>query len=292
VGTLNVGGEGMSVLGMLSFCIEKNGMSGTLMSGTGKMTVSGTTLTSFERMLPLNVGGEGTPVLGMPSFGIEKNSMSRSLMSRTSKTTALGTTLTSLGRMWWGTTARRQQCPILALTLTPPRRAVVDINDNRYRRSQRLPSPLPRSTTTTAKSQWLSFVIVNGGDDKHRRLQRRWMAAMVMTSLPPPSTTTTGWWPTARCCRHRRSRHRCCRHHALALASAITIAAAFAIVIAPPTLLSMVGCCVICRPLPAALSAVQICQPPPSCGASLMHFLLGRHPLLLTITSRCLSLFY
>ena len=60
----------MSVLGMLSFCIEKNGMSGTLMSGTGK-------------------------------------------------TIASGTTLTSLGRMWRGMTARRQQCPILTLTLAP-----------------------------------------------------------------------------------------------------------------------------------------------------------------------------
>jgi hypothetical protein len=55
----------------------------------------------------------------MPSFGIEKNGMSSTLMSGTGKTTALGTTLTSLGRMWRGTTARRQQCPILALTLAP-----------------------------------------------------------------------------------------------------------------------------------------------------------------------------
>ena len=31
-----------------------------------------------------------------------------------------------------------------------------------------LPSPLPRSTTTTAKSHWLSFVVVNGSDDDHR----------------------------------------------------------------------------------------------------------------------------
>jgi len=118
------------------------------------------------------------------------------------------------------------------------------------------------------------------------------MAAVAKTSLLPPSTTTTGWWPTTRCCRHRRSRRQCCHHHALVLASAVTIAAAFANVITPPTLLSMVGSCVICRPLPAASSAVQICQPPLSCGASLMLFLLGRRPLLLTIASRCLSLFY
>jgi hypothetical protein len=144
-----------------------------------------------------------------------------------------------------------------------------------------LPSPLPRSTTTTAKSHWLSFVVVNGGDDDHRR-----------PSLPPPSTTTTGWWPTAHRCRHRRSRRQCCCHHALALASVVTIAAAFANVIAPPTLLSMVGCCVICRPLPSASSAVQICQPPPSCGASSPIILLGRHPLLLTIANHCLLLFY
>ena len=31
----------------------------------------------------------------------------------------------------------------------------------------------------------------------------------------------------------------------------------------------MVGCCVVCRPLFAALSAVQVCQPPPSCDALL-----------------------
>jgi len=55
----------------------------------------------------------------MPSFGIEKNGMSGTLMSGTGKTTASGTTLTSLGQMWQGTTARRQQCPILALTLVP-----------------------------------------------------------------------------------------------------------------------------------------------------------------------------
>ena len=118
------------------------------------------------------------------------------------------------------------------------------------------------------------------------------MAAAAMTSLPPPSMMATGWWPTARRCRHRRHRRRCCRHHALALASAITITAVFAKGIAPPMLLSMVGCGVVCCPSPAVLSAVQICQPPPSCGASSMLFLLGCHPLLLTIASRCLLLFY
>ncbi len=110
--------------------------------------------------------------------------------------------------------------------------------------------------------------------------------------MPPPSTTMTGWWRTARHCRHRRRRRRCCRHHALALASAVTIAAAFANIIAPPTLLSMVGCCVVCHPLPAALSAVQICQPSPSCGALSKLFPLGCRPLSLTIASHCLSLFY
>ena len=63
-------------------------------------------------------------------------------------------------------------------------------------------------------------------------------------------------------------------------------------IIAPPTLLLMVGCCVVCRPSPAASSAVQICQSPPSCGASSMLFPLVRHPLLLSIASRCLLLFY
>ena len=42
-GTLNFWGEGTSVLGMLSFGIKKD-MSGTLISGTRKMTASGTTL--------------------------------------------------------------------------------------------------------------------------------------------------------------------------------------------------------------------------------------------------------
>ncbi len=118
------------------------------------------------------------------------------------------------------------------------------------------------------------------------------MAAAAMTFLPLPSTTMTGWWPTACHCHHRHRRCQCCHHHALALASVVTIAAAFVNVIAPPTLLSMIGCCGICCPLPAALSAVQICQPPLSCGALSMLFLLGRRPLLLTIASHCLLLFY
>ncbi len=50
------------------------------------------------------------------------------------------------------------------------------------------------------------------------------------------------------------------------LASTVTIAEACADITAPLTLLSMVGCCVVCRPLPAASSAVRICQPPPSCN--------------------------
>jgi hypothetical protein len=76
------------------------------------------------------------------------------------------------------------------------------------------------------------------------------------------------------------------------LAFTVTIAAAFANVIAPPMLLSMVGCCVVCRPSPATSSAVQICQSPLSCGVSSTLFPLGRRPLSLTITSRCLLLFY
>jgi hypothetical protein len=142
--------------------------------------------------------------------------------------------------------------------------------------------------TATVDDDDLQNPAVNSGDDNHCRLQRRSMVAVAMTSLPPPSTTTTEWWPTAHCCRRRR----CCRHHDLALASAVTIAAAFANVIAPPTLQSMVGCCVVCCPSPAALSALQICQPPPSCGASLTLFPLGRRPLSLTIASCCLLLFY
>jgi hypothetical protein len=113
------------------------------------------------------------------------------------------------------------------------------------------------------------------------------MAATVMTSLPLPSTTVMGWWPTARRCRHRRHLHQCCRHHTLALASAVTIAAAFANVIAPPMLLLMVDGCIVCHHSPAASSAVQFCQPPPSCGASSTLFPLGRIPFSLTIASHC-----
>ncbi len=64
------------------------------------------------------------------------------------------------------------------------------------------------------------------------------------------------------CCRRRRRRRRCRRHHALTLASAVTITAASANVTASPMLLSMVGCDVVCRPSPTALSAVRIYQPP------------------------------
>ena len=70
-----------------------------------------------------------------------------------------------------------------------------------------------------------------------------------------------------RCCRCCRHHHCCCRqchrHQALTLASTLTIAAASANVTVPPRLLSMVGCCVVCCSSPAALSAVQIYQPPP-----------------------------
>jgi hypothetical protein len=146
----------------------------------------------------------------------------------------------------------------------PPHCAVVKVDNDRYCRRQQLPSPLPQLTMTTSKSQRLLFVL-DGSNEGHCQLQRRLMATTAVTSLPPPSTPTTGWWPTARCCR----RHQCCHHHTLALVSTDTITAAFANVITPPTLLLMVGCCVVCRPLPAASSAVQICQPPSSCSASL-----------------------
>jgi hypothetical protein len=63
--------------------------------------------------------------------------------------------------------------------------------------------------------------------------------------LPPPPPSPLMLPPPPPCpCLYR--------HHRCSLAN----------VIAPPTLLSMVGCCVVCRSLPAALSAVQICQPP------------------------------
>ncbi len=112
--------------------------------------------------------------------------------------------------------------PPPSIFVSPCRRAVVDVDDDRYCRCRQLPSPLPQLTTMISKSQRLLFV-ADGDDDNHCRLQRRSMAAAAaMTSLPPPSTVTTGWWPTARCCRRRQCRH----HYALALASAVTIAAA------------------------------------------------------------------
>jgi hypothetical protein len=177
-------------------------------------------------------------------------------------------------------------CP-LSKFVSPPRHAVVNVDDDRYRRYQRLPLPLPQSTTATSKTQRLLFV-VDGGNDNHRQLQWWSMVVAAMKPLPPPSTTATRWWPIFCCCHHRQ----CCRHHALALASTVTIAAAFANVIAHPTLLLMVGCCVVCCSSPAALSTVQICQPLLSCGSSLMLFPLGRRPLLLTIARCCLLLFY
>ncbi len=95
----------------------------------------------------------------------------------------------------------------------------------------------------------MAMVTAIDGNDNHSQLQRWLMAAVAMTYLPLSSLTMTGWCGGC--------------HLALARASAVTIAAAFANVIASLTLLSMVGCCVICRPLPAGSSAVQICQPPP-----------------------------
>jgi hypothetical protein len=206
------------------------------------------------------------------------------LMSGTGKTTAPGTTLTSLGRMWQGTTARRQQCPILALTLAPlltlPIAAVAiaccrsqgrgrpeDIIAMAKTTSPPPPStdiaarpPPPLKTTTAISMQPLQRPLTLPRPQPSPLPSPLHLLQLLLPSLPSQPLS-------ARRCRHRRSRRRCCCHHNLALASAVTIAAAFANVIAPPTLLSMVGCCVICCPLPAASSAVQICQPPPSCGA-------------------------
>jgi hypothetical protein len=100
----------------------------------------------------------------MPSFGIKKNGMSGTLMSGTGKTTAPGTTLTSLGRMWRGTTAHRQQCPILALTLAPslalpiPAVAIARCRSQGQGRPEEViataktPSPPPPSTDIAARS--------------------------------------------------------------------------------------------------------------------------------------------
>jgi hypothetical protein len=51
--------------------------------------------------------------------------------------------------------------------VSPPCHVVVDVNDNRYRHRQQLLSPLPQSTTTTAKNQRLLFVTDGGNDDYH-----------------------------------------------------------------------------------------------------------------------------
>jgi hypothetical protein len=78
---------------------------------------------------------------------------------------------------------------------------------------------------------------------------------------------------------------------ALTLASAITIAAASADVTASPTLLSIVGCCVVCRPSPTASSTVQIYQPPPSCDRR--HFCFwAAVPFCLPSPATVLLLFY
>ena len=113
---------GIKNIGSLTLGMSNLGAaSGTLNSGTDDDNDA--TCLEGGCVGTLNVGGEGRSVLGMPSFGIEKNGMSGTLMSGTGKTIASGTTLTSLGRMWRGTTASRQQCPIgpiLALTLACP----------------------------------------------------------------------------------------------------------------------------------------------------------------------------
>ena len=62
-GTLNFGGEGMSILGTSSFGIKKDGMSVTLMSGTRKTTALGTTLTSLGWMRRGTTACQQCPIL-------------------------------------------------------------------------------------------------------------------------------------------------------------------------------------------------------------------------------------
>ena len=117
------------MLGMSNFGIENNGKSPLDMSNLGAASGtlnSGTNDDNDAAGLgggctgTLNLGGGGWNVsLGHVKLRHQKDGMSGTLMSGTCKTTASGTTLTSLGRMWRGTTACRQQCPILALTLAP-----------------------------------------------------------------------------------------------------------------------------------------------------------------------------
>ncbi len=106
--------------------------------------------------------------------------------------------------------------------------------------------------------------------------------------LPSPPAPIT--YHRCRCCRCRR-RRQCRCHHALTLASAITIAAASADVTASPTLLSMVGCGVVCRPSPTVSSAVPIYQPPPSCDCRRFRRR-AAIPFCLPSPATVLSLFY
>jgi hypothetical protein len=222
----------------------------------------------------LNVGGEGTSVLGMLSFGTEKIGMSGTLMSGTGKTTASGTTLTSLGRMWQGTMVRRQQCPILALTLAPslalPIAAVAIARCHSQGRGRpedviataKTPSPPPPSTdiaarplpplktTTSISTQPLQRPSTSPlpqlsplASPLHLLqplLLLPW-SSLPLPLPPPPMPPPPHPHPFLRCHYRCNLRQRHCTSDA-----------------------PVDGwLCVVFRSSPAALSAVQICQPPP-----------------------------
>ena len=259
VGMLGMSNFGIKNIGSLTLGMSNLGAaSGTLNSGTDDDNDA--TCLEGGCVGTLNVGGEETSVLGMPSFGIEKNGMSGTLMSRTGKTTASGTTLRSLGRMRWGTTGRRQQCPILALTLASllalPIAAVVIARCRSQRQGRpedviataKTLSPPPPLTDIAArpppplKTMTAIQCSLCSGRQHHRGHRYRCCRHHCICCSHCRRPCPLSCYHRCRCCRcrrhHRRCRRRRChRHHTLTIASAVTIAAAFANVIAPPKLL-------------------------------------------------------
>jgi hypothetical protein len=264
--TLNFGGEGTSVLGMLSFGIEKEGMSGTYILGSDAAGDNGApSKMPHPRPHPCPLAGLA-PSLPSPSPAASrmrtsrrrhschgKDTIATTTIDRHCRTTAIAskdnnshfnaafavavdiTAATAVATAITITftaaiaavlalsaaitvvvvaataaaaaaaatvTTAPSPLPLLSLSLQPPptsphlRRSyqwlvvvssvphhlmrrppskfvsppchvVVDVNDNRYRHRQQLLSPLPQSTTTTAKNQRLLFVTDGGNDDYH-----------------------------------------------------------------------------------------------------------------------------
>ena len=159
--------------------------------------------------------------------------MSSTLMSGTRKTISSGTTLTSLGWLRRGTTACRQQCPILALTLAPSLAlpiAAVTIARRRSRGRGRpedviakakTPSPPPPSTDIVAAVAAIAAATV--------------AAAAANATITTPSP----FHPCLRCHYRCSLRQRHCTSDAPVDGWLLCR-------------LSLLACCVICRPnLPA-----------------------------------------